>query len=182
MMTISVPGASLLVMDWARTRRNMKLALALSLLLPLPSLAQAGTAHVSDLAVTASDGRTVKLSDYDGKWLLVNYWATWCESCVAELPELSKLATEKPGVAVLGLTDEEITPQKMQAFLAVHPVAYPIALVDRKSLPPELPDTVLGLQMRPVSYLISPDGKVAKRFVGTVHVDQLKLLIAEHKS
>ena len=52
--------------------------------------------------------------------MLVNYWATWCGDCIAELPALSKLAQEEPNLIVLGLTDEKITTQKLQTFLVVH--------------------------------------------------------------
>jgi len=43
----------------------------------------------TDVEFKTMDGQTVKLSDYRGKWVVVNYWATWCPPCLVEMPELS---------------------------------------------------------------------------------------------
>ena len=106
--------------------------------------------------------------------MLVNYWATWCGACVEELPALSKLAREEPTLVVLGLTDEKLTAQKLQIFLQAHPVSYPLAIIAKDAVPEELPTSAFGLRVRPLSYLIGPDGKVVDRFVGEIDADKLK--------
>ena len=159
----------------------MKLKIILAILV-LSDLAFAHGASPDDLdlAVTASDGHRISLSDYRGKWVLVNYWATWCGDCIAELPALSKLAREEPNLVVLGLTDEKITGQKLHTFLGAHPVSYPVAIIARDAIPKEIPASAFGLQMRPISYLIGPDGKVVERFLGGIDTEKLKRRIEEH--
>ncbi len=145
------------------------------------SLARSASPDSLDLAVTASDGHRISLSDYRGKWVLVNYWATWCGECIAELPALSKLAQEEPNLVVLGLTDEKITAQKLQTFLVAHPVSFPMAIIAKDAVPKELPASAFGLQMRPISYLIGPDGKVVDRFLGGIDTEKLKRHIQDRR-
>lgn len=127
--------------------------------------AAAGT--VAGATIRERDGRLLRLSDYRGRWVLINYWATWCGDCIEELPALSRMATD-PRLQVIGLSDERIALHAWTAFLHAHPVGYPVALVDLASLPASIPPSAWLLSMRPISYLIAPDGRVARRFIGTV--------------
>jgi cytochrome c biogenesis protein CcmG, thiol:disulfide interchange protein DsbE len=71
-------------------------------------------------------GKPQRLSDYKGKVVLVNIWATWCEPCRNEMPQLDKLyqSPKASGFVVLGISDEAIETQ--QAFLRQVPVTYPL--------------------------------------------------------
>ncbi len=127
-----------------------------------------------DFAVTTIDGRLVRSDDYRGRWLLVNYWATWCDGCVKEMPVLSRLVDREPRLAVLGITDEKLAAAALEAFVAAHPVSYAIAHVDRAALPTGLPPTAFGVAVRPISYLVGPDGRVVERFIGEVDPERLQ--------
>ena len=146
--------------------------MAVSMLAGAASAAAAPPGPVDD-AVRTLDGQVVHLSDYRGRWLLVNFWATWCGSCITELPALSALASRETRLAILGLTDEVIAPDELRAFMSAHPVSYPVALVDAKSLPASLLPTVFGVEVRPISYLIAPDGTLAQRIIGEVDTVRL---------
>ena len=122
------------------------------------------TAQVPRLSAPAIDGRLYDLAAHRGRWVVVNFWATWCGPCLKEMPELSALHTMREQVEVVGLAYEDITAEDMKAFLAEHPVSYPVVVVDPLS-PPEDFATPRGL---PTTYLIAPDGKVAHHFVGPV--------------
>ena len=126
-----------------------------------------------ELAITTTDGRALRLSDFRGRWLVVNYWATWCGACVAGMPVLSRLVEREPRFAALGLTDERTTVETLRTFLDAHPVSYPIASVDRAALPAALPSTAFGIGLRPISYLIAPDGTVAERYLGGIDAETL---------
>ena len=132
------------------------------------------TKDIPSLKTTTVDGKAYDLAAHRGKWVVVNFWATWCGPCLKEMPALSALDTMREYIDVVGLAYEDTTPAEMQAFLKKHPVSYPIAMVDVYD-PPKDFETPAGL---PMTYLIGPDGKVAKRFVGPVEPQEIEAAIA----
>ena len=136
--------------------------------------AVAGEAAPLDLRVTTLDGEPWDLAAQRGKWVVVNFWATWCAPCLKEMPELSALGAMREHVEVLGLAYEEIEPEAMRAFLQKHPVLYPISIVDVYA-PPAGFDPPRGL---PMTYLVDPEGVVAKQYLGPVTAHDIERDIA----
>ena len=145
------------------------LAVALAFAMP----AQAAMPAQPTLHVTTLDGKTFDLAAQRGKWVIVNYWATWCVPCIKEMPDISRFVAAHQNVVAIGLAYEDSEPADIKAFLARHPVAYPIAQVSLDQ-PPKDFDEPRGL---PTTYLIGPDGKVAKHIVGPVTEASLEGLI-----
>ncbi len=125
------------------------------------------------LVVTTVDGAAYDLAEHRGKWVVVNFWATWCKPCLKEMPELSALDAMREHIEVIGLAYEEIETAEMQAFLEKHPVVYPIAILDTYAPPADF-ETPRGL---PMTYLIDPSGTVADRFVGPVTAHEIEAAI-----
>ncbi len=116
------------------------------------------------LKLATIDGGTFDTTAHRGKWLVVNFWATWCHPCLAEMPELSAMSTRRKDIDVVGLAYDDIEPAALKTFMQAQPVSYPIAQVDVYD-PPKVFEAPTGL---PTTYLLDPQGKVAKRFVGPV--------------
>lgn len=126
------------------------------------------------LKVSTVDGEAYDLAAHRGKWVVVNFWATWCAPCREEMPELSALHAMRSQIEVVGLAYEEIEPKDMQAFLEKRPVTYPIAIVDPFDPPADFA-TPRGL---PLTYLIDPQGRLAHTFLGPVTAAEIEQQIA----
>jgi thiol-disulfide isomerase/thioredoxin len=125
------------------------------------------------LIVDTVDGGKFDLKEHRGKWVIVNYWATWCNPCLKEVPDLKAFANSRDDVELVGLAYEEIDKQEMLDFLAAHAMDYPIAVIDVYTPPADF-DMPRGL---PMTYLIAPDGKVAKQFLGPITSEELAKVI-----
>lgn len=127
-----------------------------------PPLPEDGAAI--ELALPTLEHGEYDIGDARGRWVVVNYWATWCAPCRKEMPELDALHREREDIEVLGLAFEEIEPADMRDFLAGRPVSYPIAIVDVYA-PPAAFEVPRGM---PMTYLIDPQGRIAHRWLGPV--------------
>lgn len=150
-------------------------AAVLALALAFAAPAQAAMPTQPELHVTTLDGKTFDLAAQHGKWVIVNFWATWCIPCIKEMPDISHFVATHKQVAAIGLAYDDSELADIKAFVAKHPVAYPIAQVTLDK-PLKDFDEPRGL---PTTYLISPDGKVAKRFVGPVTAATLEAAIGQ---
>jgi thiol-disulfide isomerase/thioredoxin len=131
-------------------------------------------AVIPELRIATLDGTRFDLAAQRGRWVVVNYWATWCSPCLKEMPDLDAFAKSRADVAVIGLAYEEIEPEALRDFLVAHPVDYPIAIVDVFEPPTDFP-APRGL---PMTWLIGPAGDVVKRFLGPVTAQDLTDAIA----
>ena len=135
----------------------------------------ADVAKAPSLVVTTLDHGEFDLAKQRGKWVLINFWATWCAPCLKEIPDFSEFDSKREDVVVIGLAFEEIEVADLRAFLKKHPAAYPIALVDVFA-PPAGFEVPRGL---PTSWLIAPDGLVAEKYLGPITSADLARRIAQ---
>ena len=148
-------------------------ALALALVGTLATAATK-TAERPSLSITTLDGAQFDLAAQRGKWVIVNFWATWCSPCIEEMPALSAFVASRDDVRAIGLAWEDTEREEVLAFAKKHPVAYPLAQPDVYEPLADF-ETPRGL---PTTYLIDPDGRVAKRFTGPITMKDLEQAIA----
>lgn len=154
------------------------LALLLAGALLASAVGAYATAKNPKLVVKTLDGANFDLASQRGKWVIVNYWATWCTPCLKELPDISAyVAAHKDKVAAIGLAFEDSDRADIEKFLKTHPLSYPVAQVDVIE-PPRDFDTPKGL---PNTYVIAPDGSVAKAFLGPIAAKDLDAVIGGAK-
>jgi len=141
----------------------------MALFVTLPVVAEKADFTLQDL-----DGKSVSLSDYRGKWVIVNYWATWCPPCLEEIPDLVDLYEEnRDTIVVLGVAFEEVNEEYLKEFVDSHMISYPI--MNTEPVPVTELGPVLGL---PTSYIISPDGERVARQEGPVTREAIEKYIA----
>lgn len=126
------------------------------------------------LQVATLDGQPYDLAAQRGKWVVVNYWATWCGPCIKEMPELSALHAMRDHVEVIGLAYEDASVDELRTFLAKHPVTYPVARIDPAAPPAAFGDAAA----LPMTWLIAPDGRLVKRFIGPITAQAIEQAIA----
>ncbi|TCJ15329.1 TlpA family protein disulfide reductase [Parasulfuritortus cantonensis] len=144
-------------------------------LLTLFLLAFAGGAAAFDLV--DSQGRSHRLAQYKGKWVLVNYWATWCPPCRMEIPDLAALHRDKRNnLVVLGIAMDYQDPREVLEFAKRKAIPYPIILGDDRVV-----DQVGPVRGLPTTYLYDPQGKLVAYNVGALTRDAVEEYIGARK-
>jgi thiol-disulfide isomerase/thioredoxin len=113
------------------------------------------------------NGKIVSTADWKGKVVILNFWATWCPPCREEVPELVQLQTKyKDKLLVVGASEDDDEPQKVQQFVQQHGINYPIVMATR-----ELIENYGGVPALPTSFLIDPQGRVMLKHTGLYEFD-----------
>lgn len=129
-----------------------------------------------DFNLQGIDGKSHRLSDYQGKWVVVNYWATWCPPCLEEIPELVDFHErhKDTDAVVLGVNYEDKAVAELTDFSNEYMISYPVLLGEPGS--GKNIGTIPGL---PTTYVISPSGEVMARQVGPLTAQMLDEFIDE---
>lgn len=115
--------------------------------------------------LTDLDGRALTSDDWKGKVVLVNFWATWCGPCRAEIPDLVALQTKyRDRLLVIGISEDEGPTDKVRAFAAEHKVNYPIVMTT-----PEIEERFPGVAALPTTFFLDTEGRIAQRHIGILH-------------
>jgi thiol-disulfide isomerase/thioredoxin len=132
----------------------------LALLLACSSLGQAAGFVLEDI-----QGKTHRLADYRGKWVLVNFWATWCSPCLSEIPELISLheAHKDKDLLVIGIAMQSGSHKKVADFAKAHHINYPVVLGDFRTA-----KQIGAVDVLPSSYLYDTKGELVSYQAGEV--------------
>ncbi len=117
------------------------------------------------------DGKTISLADLKGKVVLVNFWATWCPPCRAEIPDLVKLQDKyRDKLVVLGISEDEVDPAQVKAFATEQKMNYPIVMATT-----ELRQIFKGVAALPTTFVLDTEGKIQMRHVGMLDPERTEI-------
>lgn len=134
-------------------------------LFALMFLSSASAEPSASFAMKDLSGKTHRLADYKGKWVVLNYWAKWCPSCVDELPDLSSLYEKHKGkdLVVLGVAVDYKSEKEVRDFVDDMLLSYPIILSNSKIFAQFGSPEVL-----PTTLVFNPHGKLVQTKHGAI--------------
>ncbi len=140
------------------------------------ALLWSAAAAAAEFALPDLDGRIHRLSQYQGRWVVVNYWATWCPPCLDEIPELVEFhEAHAPRVVVLGVNYEDTGLDHLRQFVDEYFISYPVLRGEPDGH--TFAGRLLGL---PTTYLVSPEGRVVDTRLGGITRRSLEDLLRRH--
>lgn len=131
-----------------------------------------------DFALKSVDGKVVKLSDYKGKVIILDFWATWCPPCRKGIPDLISIQNEyKNDVVIIGVSlDGDKTIKDVPDFIKQYGINYPIVYGDEKIV-----TAYGGIQAIPTAFVIDKKGNIVDQHVGlvdkSIYVNKIKELL-----
>jgi len=122
-------------------------------------------AQAPDFELTSLDGRKVKLSDFRGKAVVLNFWATWCAPCKIEMPWFVDLQNQyaREGLTIIGIAMDDSAPQKIAEFTSEVGVNYPVLLGTNK-----VSEAYGDVEYLPTTFYINRQGKIVGKVAGLI--------------
>ncbi|MFM8246205.1 MAG: TlpA disulfide reductase family protein [Burkholderiaceae bacterium] len=139
--------------------------------------ADTAVAALMQISMKDSAGKQRKMSEWQGKVLVLNFWATWCPPCVSEMPELVALQNDfvSKNVQVVGIGID--SPSNIREFAEKHQITYPLLLggLEGSELSRQFGNQSGGL---PFTILIGPDGSVRQTYMGRLNMEKVRADLA----
>jgi thiol-disulfide isomerase/thioredoxin len=153
-------------------------ALVLSQLVSVNQLALAEPAATTNFILKDMSGNKHQLSNYKGKWVLVNYWATWCPPCLEEVPDLVNLYDQhkQKDLMVLGVVFDYKDVKEVNEYVDDMLMSYPIVLGDDS-----VTAQIGSAEVMPTTYIYNPQGALVKIKRGLITREYVERLMAGKK-
>lgn len=122
-----------------------------------------------DFELKTLEGEQVRLSDYRGERVLLNFWSTWCPPCRQEMPDMQQFFQDQdPVILAVNLTDTEVNQKTVREFIEEFGVTFPV-LLDEKAKVSQL----YRIQPIPTTYFIDTEGKIRYKAFGALTYEQM---------
>ncbi len=120
--------------------------------------------------VGLADGSEVPFEHWEGRWLIINYWAEWCAPCRKEIPELNLLHSERAatGAVVLGVNYDGLTGDTLKDLVVKMGIEFPVLVED-----PRMRWAVEQPAVLPSTLIVTPEGELSEVLVGPQHYEDL---------
>lgn len=143
---------------------------------------QAHAAKAVDFSFIDSKGKTIQLSDYRGKWVLVNFWAPWCPRCKMEFSELNDLDARNDFVVIGVAMDYGIDEGSVHTTMQRYNLRFP-QIIGGNRREPNSPALQVGpVDYYPTSYLYAPDGEIVMFIPGIISKQKIIAFTEQHWS
>ena len=136
--------------------------------------AQTADKQAPDFTVVDLDGQTITSSQYQGKVLFLNFWATWCPPCRAEIPDFVDVTTthKAKGLEILGISLDTKEKAAVQEFVKQFKINYPVVLETKKQTDKLLDDFQPG-QFIPTTFVIDKKGRIRDKIVRAMDKEEI---------
>jgi peroxiredoxin len=129
-----------------------------------------------DFTLKDLNGKEISLSDYEGKVLFLNFWATWCGPCRAEIPDFIEVYDEykDQGLEILGVSVDDMSPDKVLRFVEKSEINYPVAMYTNALMNDYRPG-----RMIPTTVIIDKMGRLRHKQIGTMSKEMVLYFFKE---
>ena len=129
------------------------------------------SSQAPDFTVKDLKGREISLSNYSGKVVFLNFWATWCRPCKAEIPDFIEAYKQykDKGMEIIGISVDRISPKSVLKFAEQYKINYPVVMSTNKIQKDYEPGPYI-----PTTIIIDQEGKIRHRHIGYMSKEKLK--------
>ncbi|MBP2078736.1 peroxiredoxin family protein [Oceanobacillus polygoni] len=122
-----------------------------------------------DFKLMTNEGETVQLSDFKGKRVLLNFWATWCPPCREEMPDMERFYKDKDAVVLaVNITNMEMNRKTVAEFIATYGLTFPVLMDEEGQV-----SSLYKISPIPTTYLIDSNGVIRQRVYGPLNYEQM---------
>jgi thiol-disulfide isomerase/thioredoxin len=128
-------------------------------------------AAVPSLTLTDLDGRAMSSGSWRGKVTIVNFWATWCPPCRAEIPDLVALQEKyRDHLQIVGVSEDDVSADVVKKFTVEYKMNYPVVMTS-----PEIQRAFPGVSALPTSFILDRDLRVVQKHIGLLNAKETEL-------